>query len=95
MERILENKSEQAVEIFNVGTGNGVSVLELIKTFEKSTGVKLNYKIAERRAGDIEKVWGNVDKANNVLGWHAVHTLDEALLSACNWQKKLRERGIM
>lgn len=95
MERILENKSEQAVEIFNVGTGNGVSVLELIKTFEKCTGVKLNYKIAERRAGDIEKVWGNVDKANNVLGWHAVHTLDEALLSAWNWQKKLRERGIM
>ena len=81
--------------IYNVGTGNGVSVLELIHTFEKCTGVKLNYEIAPRREGDIEKVWGNVDKANKVLGWKAVHTLEEALSSAWNWQQKLRERGVM
>lgn len=95
MARIVEGKNADPVEIFNVGTGNGVSVLQLINTFEKVTGVKLNYKIVARRAGDIEKVWGNVDKANNVLGWKAVHTLDEALLSAWKWQHQLRERGIM
>lgn len=95
MERIVEDKNEERVEIYNVGTGNGVSVLELINTFEKCTGVKLNYEIAPRREGDIEKVWGNVDKANKVLGWKAVHTLEEALTSAWNWQQKLRERGIM
>ena len=95
MARIVEGKNADPVEIFNVGTGNGVSVLQLINTFEKVTGVKLNYKIVARRAGDIEKVWGNVNKANNVLGWKAVHTLDEALLSAWKWQQQLRERGIM
>ena len=95
MARIVEGKNADPVEIFNVGTGNGVSVLQLINTFEKVTGVKLNYKIVARRAGDIEKVWGNVDKANNVLCWKAVHTLDEALLSAWKWQQQLRERGIM
>ncbi|MCH5182004.1 MAG: UDP-glucose 4-epimerase GalE [Prevotellaceae bacterium] len=95
MARIVEGKNTEPVEIYNVGTGNGVSVFELLNTFEKCTGVKVNYKVAPRRAGDIEKVWGNVDKANNVLGWKAVHTLEEALSSAWNWQKKLRERGIM
>ena len=95
MARILEGKNADPVEIYNVGTGKGVSVLELINTFEKCTGVKLNYEIAPRREGDIEKVWGNVDKANKVLGWKAVHTLEESLSSAWNWQKKLRERGIM
>ena len=95
MSHILDGKNTQPVEIFNVGTGRGVSVFELINTFEKCTGVKLNYKIVPRRAGDIEKVWGNVDKANKVLGWKAVHTLEDALSSAWNWQQKLRERGIM
>lgn len=95
MARIVEDKNTDPVEIYNVGTGHGVSVLELIKTFEKCTGVKLNYEIAPRREGDIEKVWGNVDKANKVLGWKAVHTLEEALTSAWNWQQKLRERGVM
>ena len=95
MSRILEDKCEEPVEVFNVGTGHGVSVMELVNTFEKCTGVKLNYKIAPRRAGDIEKIWGNVDKANNVLGWKAVHTLEDALSSAWKWQLTLRERGIM
>ena len=95
MERILEGKNEERVEVFNVGTGKGVSVLELINTFEKCTGVKLNYKITGRRMGDIEKVWGNVDKANNVLGWRAVHSLEDSLSSAWKWQQRLRERGVM
>ena len=95
MARIVDGKNDEPVEIFNVGTGNGVSVFELINTFEKCTGVKLNYKVVPRRAGDIEQVWGNVDKANKVLGWKAVHTLEEALSSAWKWQEKLRADGVM
>lgn len=95
IERMLENKSNEKVEIFNLGTGNGVSVLELINTFEKATGVKLPYKIVGRREGDIEKVWANPTKANTVLGWKAEVPLDETMASAWKWQLKLRERGIM
>lgn len=95
MAHILDGKMEQAVDVFNVGTGKGNSVLELINTFEECTGVKLPYKIVGRRAGDIEQVWGNVDKANKVLGWKAEHTLAEALSSAWKWQKELRRRGVM
>lgn len=94
MQRVLDEDTE-AVEVFNIGTGNGVSTLEVVEGFEKATGVKVNWTYAPRREGDIEKVWGNVDKANKVLGWKAVHTLEEALSSAWNWQKVLRERGIM
>ena len=94
MNRMLENKSDEKVEIFNLGTGTGVSVLELINTFEKATGVKVPHKIVGRREGDIEKVWANPEKANKVLGWKAVETLDDTLKSAWNWQVKLRERGI-
>lgn len=94
MDRMLENKSDEKVEIFNLGTGTGVSVLELIHTFEKATGVKVPHKIVGRREGDIEKVWANPEKANNVLGWKAVETLEDTLKSAWNWQVKLRERGI-
>lgn len=92
--RILEKKQKESVEVFNIGTGNGVSVLELIKGFEAATGVKLNYQIVGRRAGDIEKVWANPDFANEELGWKAVETLEDTLRSAWNWQLKLRERGI-
>ena len=95
MERIVNGQNTEPVEIYNVGTGKGVSVFELINTFEKCTGVKLNYKVAPRRTGDIEKVWGNVDKANKVLGWKAVHTLEDALSSAWKWQQELRKRGVM
>ena len=94
MDRMLENKSDEKVEIFNLGTGNGVSVLELINTFEKATGVKVPHKIVGRREGDIEKVWANPEKANTVLGWKAVETLEDTLKSAWNWQVKSRERGI-
>ena len=89
------SRGQMSGECRNIGTGHGVSVMELVNTFEKCTGVKLNYQIAPRRAGDIEKIWGNVDKANNVLGWKAVHTLEDALSSAWKWQLTLRERGIM
>lgn len=92
--RILEHKQKEKVEVFNVGTGRGLSVLELIHAFEKATGVKLNYQIVGRRAGDIEKVWANPALANNELGWKAEKNIEETLLSAWNWQLKLRERGI-
>ncbi len=95
IERMLDNKSEEQIEVFNLGTGNGVSVLGLINAFEKATGVKVPHKIAPRRAGDIEKVWANPARANNVLGWVADTPIEETLRNAWAWQMKLRERGIM
>ena len=95
VDRMLTNKSEENVEIFNLGTGRGVSVLELINAFEAATGVKLNYKIVGRREGDIEKVWANPDRANNVLGWVAKENLEDTLASAWKWQEKLRRDGVM
>jgi len=94
MNRMLDGKSDNKLELFNLGTGIGVSVLELIRTFEKGTGVKVPYKIVARREGDIEKVWANPEHANNVLGWTAKESVEDTLISAWNWQKKLRERGI-
>ena len=93
MTRVLDTDSDK-LEVFNVGTGRGVSTKEIVDAFEKATGVKLNWQYAPRRAGDIEKVWANPDKANNVLGWKADTSLEDTLKSAWNWQQKLRERGI-
>lgn len=95
IDRMIENKSNDKVEIFNLGTGNGVSVLELVKTFEKVTDKKLNYKIVGRRQGDIEKIWADPVKANTILGWKAKENIEDTMLSAWNWQLKLREKGIM
>lgn len=95
VERMLKNKVKDKVEIFNLGTGNGVSVLELINIFEKVSGEKLNYKIVGRREGDIEKIWANPDRANKVLGWKAEASIEETMESAWKWQQKLREKGIM
>lgn len=95
IERMLNNKCETKVEIFNLGTGDGVSVLQLINVFEKVTNQKLNYKIVDRRTGDVEKIWADPKKANNVLGWKAKETLEDTMASAWKWQLKLREKGIM
>lgn len=95
IERMLGEAETPAIEIFNLGTGNGVSVLELIDSFQRSTGVKVPYKIVGRRSGDIEKVWANPDRANNVLGWKADTPLDDTMRSAWAWQCRLRERGVM
>lgn len=95
IDRMVGNKSTDKVEIFNLGTGRGVSVLELIKVFEKISGIRLNYKIVGRRAGDIEKIWANPKKANTVLGWTARETIENTMASAWKWQLKLREKGIM
>lgn len=93
MARVLDQDTEP-IEFFNIGTGVGVSTLEVIQGFEKATGVKLPWSYAPRREGDIERVWGNVDKANKVLGWKADTPLDQVLASAWKWQLKLREDGI-
>ena len=90
IERLLKHQNESDFEFFNIGTGTGVSVLELLHTFEKVTGQKVNYRIVGRRAGDIEKIYADTTKANNVLGWKSVATLDETLLSAWNWEKRIR-----
>lgn len=95
VERMLEDKSPDKIEIFNLGTGNGLSVLELINTFEEATGVKVPHKIVGRRAGDIEKVWANPAYANEVLGWKAETPIANTMRSAWAWQCRLRERGVM
>lgn len=87
--RLVEKKSNEKIEVFNLGTGKGVSVLEAIHAFEKATGVKIPYQIVGRRAGDIEKVWADTQKANTVLGWKAEKNLEETMLSAWNWEKTL------
>ena len=93
MERVLDTDSDK-LEVFNVGTGRGVSTKEIVDAFEKATGVKVNWTYAPRRAGDIEKVWADPKKANEVLRWKAETSLEDTLKSAWNWQVKLRERGI-
>jgi len=90
MQRLLEKKNLEKVEIFNLGTGTGSSVLEVIHSFEKVSGQKLPYKIVPRREGDITSAYANTDKANNVLGWKAESTLDEAMASAWKWEQKVR-----
>ena len=95
MERVLDKPECEPVEVFNIGTGRGLSTLEVVEGFEKATGVKLPWSYAPRREGDIEKVWGNVDKANQVLGWSADTPTEEVLASAWKWQEALRERGVM
>ncbi len=88
--RLLAGKSKSNYEVFNLGTGEGLSVLQVVKGFEKATGIKLNYKIVGRRAGDIEKIWADTTYANEELGWKAEKELEETLLSAWNWEKKVR-----
>lgn len=90
IERLLQNRNKTGYEVFNLGTGNGYSVLEIVKGFEKVTGLKLNYRIVERRAGDIEKIWADTTFANQELGWKAEKGLEETLLSAWNWEKRVR-----
>lgn len=90
VDRLISNKSKDHFEIFNLGTGKGYSVLDTIKSFEKVSGKKLDYIIVDRRPGDIEQVWADVTKANEILGWKTEINLDETMLSAWNWEKKYR-----
>lgn len=92
-QRVLEQDTDP-IEVFNIGTGHGYSTLEIVEGFERATGVKLPWEYAPRREGDIEAIWGNVDKANKVLGWSADTPLDDILRSAWKWQEKLRAEGV-
>jgi len=90
IERMIQGKNKKNYEVFNLGTGKGVSVLEMVNGFEKVTGVKLKYSIVGRRPGDIEKIWANTTFANKELGWKAEKGLEETLLSAWKWEKRVR-----
>ena len=90
MERLLKKKNTENYEVYNIGTGKGSSVLEVVNTFEEVSGVKLNYSFAERRAGDIISAYADTTKANTVLGWKSEITLKDSLYSAWEWEKKIR-----
>lgn len=90
LQRLLNKKNQDKIEIFNLGTGTGSTVLEVITTFEKVSGKKLPYKIVGRREGDITTAYASTDKANEVLGWKAQSTLEHSLSSAWKWEQKIR-----
>ncbi len=90
VERLVNRRNKAGIEFFNIGTGNGFSVMEVIKSFEKTSGVKLNYKIADRREGDIVKIWADTSLSNRELGWKAEYSLDDMTRDAWNWEKKLQ-----
>jgi UDP-glucose 4-epimerase len=90
LNRLLTNQNKKDCEIFNLGTGTGLSVLEIVHAFEKSTGVAVPHKIVARRAGDIEQVWADTNFANKELGWKAETPIEEVLQTAWNWEKKIR-----
>ncbi|NVJ63327.1 MAG: UDP-glucose 4-epimerase GalE [Flavobacteriaceae bacterium] len=90
LKRLIEKNNSESYEVFNIGTGKGSSVLEVIHAFEEVSGQKLNYKIVDRREGDITAAYADTTKANQVLGWKSQYTLKDALLSAWNWEKKIR-----
>ncbi|WP_422081822.1 UDP-glucose 4-epimerase GalE [Ulvibacterium sp.] len=94
LQRLLEGKNKDNYEVFNVGTGKGSSVLQVIQSFERVSGKKLNYQIVGRRAGDITSAYADTTKANEVLGWKAKYTLDEAMKSAWDWEQKVRSGGV-
>jgi UDP-glucose 4-epimerase len=90
VKRLIEGKNRKYFEVFNLGTGTGVSVLEAIRSFERVSGIKLKYRITDRRPGDIEKIWADPTFANSELGWKTISTLDEAMKTAWEWEKKIR-----
>jgi UDP-glucose 4-epimerase len=92
MQRLIEGKNDAPYEIFNLGTGNGFSVLEVIRSFEKMSGLSLNYEIVDRREGDVEKIFASTEKANRDLGWKASLSLDDMTASAWNWEQMLNKK---
>jgi UDP-glucose 4-epimerase len=94
LDRLMSHKGLENYEFFNLGTGTGYSVLDIVNSFERVTGEKLNYKVVDRRPGDVEQIYSDTKLANEVLGWKAKLSLDEALSSAWEWQKNLRDKPI-
>ncbi len=91
MERLIENQNQHRFEVFNLGTGEGYSVFDVIQTFEKVTGVQVPYKVGPRRPGDVVKVYADTKKANEILGWKAEKTLEDMMASAWAWEKALNQ----
>jgi UDP-glucose 4-epimerase len=89
--RLEEAKADKNYEVFNLGTGKGSSVLEIVHAFEESTGEKLNYSIGPRREGDVEQVWGDVTKSTELLGWKAELGIKEMMLSAWKWENYIKD----
>jgi UDP-glucose 4-epimerase len=94
IKRLLESRNKINYEVFNLGTGTGVSVLEAIKSFERVSGVKLKYRIVGRRPGDIEKIWADPSYANKELGWKTLSSLDQAMKTAWEWEKMIRNNKL-
>ena len=92
MQRLIEKNNKDNYEVFNIGTGKGTSVLEIVKTFEKISSVKLNYSFEERRTGDIISAYADTTRANKVLGWKSELTIEDAIHSAWEWEKKIRSK---
>ena len=92
LQRLLGNKNEEKIEIFNLGTGVGSSVLEVISSFEKVSGKPFPYKIVDRREGDVTMAYASTNKANTVLGWKTESSLDQAMESAWKWEQKIRTK---
>jgi len=90
LKRLLSGENKTNYEVFNLGMGKGVSVLEAIAAFENATGVRLNYSFSGRRAGDIEKIWADPTLANNELGWKAEISIEEAMETAWRWENRLK-----
>ena len=90
LQRLLQNKNKEKIEIFNLGTGVGSSVLEVISSFEKVSGKPFPFKIVDRREGDVTQAYASTQKANNVLGWKTASSLDQAMESAWKWEQKIR-----
>src|SRR4030042_47706 len=93
VKRLIEKKNRKSYEVFNLGTGKGVSVLEAVKSFERVSGIKLNYRTGGRRAGDIEKIWADPALANKELGWKTLSSLDEAIGTAWKWENNIRKKN--
>ena len=89
---MVEGRNKENYEIFNVGTGKGTSVLELVNMFEKVNGLKLNYKIAPRRSGDVVAIYADTTLAKNELGWKAERSLEDTLVSAWKWEQYIRSK---
>jgi UDP-glucose 4-epimerase len=94
VERLIEKRNKSDYEVFNLGTGEGVSVLDAIKSFERVSGIKLKYTITGRRAGDIEKIWADPSLANKELGWKTISSLDEAIKTAWEWENHIRKKEL-
>ena len=94
LDKLISNDDKNYYDTFNIGTGKGTSVLELIKSFENVTGNKLNFKIGDRRKGDVAECFADVSKANKFLNWNSEFSVEDSLLSSWNWEKNINNEKL-